>query len=156
MKNLLALIFLVSNFSFAQGMMDKPHHHMRERFKELEKIKLLESLNLDEETAIRFFTRRNKFLNEQQKLFNQRENLVKEAENFLKEKNLKDKDYDVMINKIKLVEDKLLNSRQKFFESVEDILTKEQTIKLFIFDYKFKQEIRKMLMKRGKRKFSPE
>ncbi len=153
MKYLLAFIFLVYNFSFAQGMMDQPHHRMRERFKELEKIKLLESLNLDEETAIRFFARRNKFLNAQQKLFKERENLVNEAEIFLEEKQQTDKDYDVMINKIKSIEEKLLNSRQKFFESVDDILTKEQIIKLFIFDYKFKQEIRKMLMKRGKRKF---
>jgi len=52
------LLLFISAYSFAQ-IENKPPHHMRERLSQLEKIKLIETLEMDEETTLKFFARRN-------------------------------------------------------------------------------------------------
>ena len=61
MKKLFTLIIiLAASIIFAQDRpQERDHRHFSKKFEELEKIKLLEILNLDEETAIKFFVRRN-------------------------------------------------------------------------------------------------
>jgi hypothetical protein len=151
MKNLIVIIVFFTTLASinAQGM-HKPHEHMREKYRQLEKLKLLETLQLDEETAIRFFSRRNEFFNEQKAILNKRKKLIEKAENMLNGKN---GDYNSIIDGIKNIEKELLEKRTSFLDSIKDILTKEQIIKMIIFDYRFKQEIRDVLMKRGKRKY---
>lgn len=151
MKNFfLAAIFFMS-FSFISAQrMHKPPEFMREKYRQLEKLKLLEVLQLDEETAIRFFSRRNKFFNEQKKILDKRKKIIESAEVILENKN---GDYDSVINGIKNIEEELLKKRSDFIDSVKDILTKEQIVKMIIFDFRFKEEIKGILMKKGRRKF---
>ena len=63
---LVALILTISITSFSQDGMDKM---MRQRNKihQLEKIKLIDELNLDEETSVKFFARRNEMQKEVEK-----------------------------------------------------------------------------------------
>ena len=61
MKSLITLtLLLIFSMVSAQNRPDRQHHRkFSDRFEELEKLKLLEILDLDEETAIKFFSRRN-------------------------------------------------------------------------------------------------
>ena len=60
MKNFIIIALLFATPLFAQkNMHERGRRNFGKRFEELEKIKLLEMLNLDEEVAIKFFTRRN-------------------------------------------------------------------------------------------------
>ena len=150
MKNLtIVIIFFIGLVSINAQDIHKPHERMREKYRQLEKLKLLETLQLDEETAIRFFSRRNKFFNEQKEILEKRKELIEKAENMLS-KN--DADYNSIITGMKKIEKELLNKRIAFLDSVTDILTQKQIVKMIIFDFKFKQEIRNILMKRNKRK----
>jgi len=57
MKKILLSLFLIGIISFVgipQRMHDKPNKH-RNKLAQLEKAKLIEALELDEETSIRFF-----------------------------------------------------------------------------------------------------
>ena len=151
MKNFLVIIVFFAGFGFMNGQgMHKPHEMMREKYRQLEKLKLLEVLQLDEETAIRFFSRRNKFFNEQKAILDKRKELIEKAEVILKNG---DGDYDTIIDGIKNIEEELLKKRSDFIDSVKDILTKEQIVKMIIFDFRFKEEIRGILMKKERRKF---
>ena len=48
----------------------------RDRLEQLEKIKLIESLDLDEETSIRFFARRNDSKNQIRELEKKAEDII--------------------------------------------------------------------------------
>ena len=150
MKNFFLISVFFMSFSFITAQrMHKPHKFMREKYRQLEKLKLLEVLQLDEETAIRFFSRRDKFYKEQKNILDKRKSLIEKAEVILENKS---GDYDSVINGIKNIEEELLKKRSDFIDSVKNILTKEQIVKMIIFDFRFKEEIRGILMKKERRK----
>ena len=56
---ILSFISFLSIEAFAQFEEGPPPHKMREKILQLEKIKLIEALQMDEETTLRFFARRS-------------------------------------------------------------------------------------------------
>lgn len=148
---LLVLLIIVSQ-NFAQPY-SKHDKNPKERMEQLEKMKLLEVLNLNEEEAIRFFSRRNEFRDEHRELIQQREAVLYEIELALgKEKSSEQMNYKDKVKEFLKLEEKLLRHRENFLNSISDILTTEQVAKLVVFESKFKQEIRDALIKRRGRK----
>ena len=86
MKNIvitiLALVIL-SSISYPQKMRDRMKQN-RGKLEQLEKIKLIEALDLNEETAIRFFARRNDFKNEINNLEDNSDEILVELEKTFK------------------------------------------------------------------------
>ncbi len=153
MKILLSVIFFIFglNFSFAQAITHNPKH-MQQKFKELEKLKLLEKMDLQEDTAIRFFTRRKNFIKEQQKLLKEKRKIIEQAEDLFKNKSKKLNNYKKMIDQIKNIDEKILRQKNSFINSLNDILSYKQIMKMIVFENKFRREIRKMLIKTRGRK----
>ena len=118
------------------------------KIEELEKVKLLDVLNLDEATSAKLFTRRNqnrtKIWDIEDKINNDLQNIEFEIK--------KGKDEDV--NKIQKMNEEYLNlsmevekEKLSFLRSLSDILTPEQIGKYIVFERKFRDEIRDLLMK---------
>lgn len=152
MKSRIIFFFLLvlSVSLFAQPMM-KHHRGPKERLEELEKIKLLETLQLDEEIAGRFLVRQKEFRDNQRELMDQRDAILLEMETALqKGKNVGEYDYGKSIKNLSEMEKKIGNHREEFINSLSDILTTEQTAKLIVFESKFKQELREALRMRRK------
>ncbi len=123
-----------------------------ERFMELEKIKLLETLNLDENTSVRFFTRRKKHLDEQKQLADKKDSLLLELlNNFETGEKQSDNYYKKMVRKINLLDKKLVDNKVNFINSLTDILSPKQIAKLVVFEFKFRKEIRDFFLNRRKR-----
>ena len=143
------LFFLVfAGMSIAQPF-GKHKWGPRERMEELERIKLLESLNLNEEVAVRFFTRRNDFRESQRKLMDQRDAALLDMEIAIqKEKSNEDFDYKSNIKKLQNLEKEINLKKDEFLNSLSDILTTEQIAKLIVFESKFREELRDALMRR--------
>jgi hypothetical protein len=117
------------------------------QLRQLEQIKLVETLNLDEETAIRFFARRNKHLDNVENLQKEKNLLINELAMKIKAgEKVNAKSY---LNKITALEKKMLNERIKFYNSLDDILNNEQLAKLIVFQSKFRKEIMRTIMKRN-------
>ena len=146
------LILITLNTNWAQDerfMHDNMH---RGRLAELEKIKLIETLQLDEETTLRFFARRNEHMNEQKKLMDTRRDLLEELENKFKNgEKLTDEEYLASVEKLQQSEKQALDNRIAFYNSLKDILTPEQLAKLAVFEFTFMKEIRKV-MRKGRQK----
>ncbi len=136
--------FAVLSGTFAQGF--HGHEEKDSRIRELERVKLIETLNLDEETSVRFFTRRNEHQNKMEELTDARnealDNLASEIENGADESLLQDK-----YKKIFKLEENILDERERFFESLDDIFNPIEKAKLLVFEHKFRRELRKLLMK---------
>jgi len=149
---LVMIILLTVNINLAQPY-QKHGKNPRERMEQLEKLKLLEALNLNEEEAIRFFARRNEFRDEHKDLIQKRDEIILNIELAIgKDKSENEADYEKKIKEFLMVEEKLIDHRAKFLNSLEDILTQEQIAKLIVFESKFKQEIRDLIIKRRGRK----
>ncbi len=140
-------VFCLYGNSFAQpfGRNDFPPDGMppRERFEQMEKLKLIEVLNLNETVTLKFFARRGESMERMKKLAQQREDLMEEIEQKFKkgEYENNDKYYKAKIDKVLEFESKMLEERKSFIYSLDDILTKEQILQFVIFEFRVKREI---------------
>ena len=148
----IALFFTFAVSVVAQDIGREEGTHRRrapmKKIEELEKIKLLDVLNLDEATSVKLFTRRNqdrtKIWDYEDKINNVLQNIESEI------KKGKDKD----ITKIQKLNEDFCNlsmdvekEKLSFLRSLSDILNPEQIGKYIVFERKFREEIRNLLMK---------
>ncbi|VAX26692.1 hypothetical protein MNBD_IGNAVI01-637 [hydrothermal vent metagenome] len=153
MKKIIAVavvLMLSTHVSVAQNWSQNKWGMTGGRISELEKIKLIEVLQMDEETTLKFFSRRNLHRLDQKKIMNKRDSLLKQLDKRIVDGDNKI-DYKKEIYQILDLEKELSNEREKFFKSLDDILSYEQIAKLLVFEKKFRSEIRKQLIKHGKR-----
>ncbi len=131
----------------------KPRMSM-EKIEQLERSKLIEILDLDEETAIRFFARRKEFREKERELFKKRDETIRKIEDKIRgDAELSDKESKEHLSEILSINQKIVTDKEKFFRSLNDILTPEQILKLAVFDNRFMREIKDLLIgrPRGKR-----
>ncbi|RMD49734.1 MAG: hypothetical protein D6830_04250 [Ignavibacteria bacterium] len=138
------LILITSAQLFAQEDMPPQDKRMRMKIERLEKMQLLEVLDLDEETAVRFFTRKKENMKEARKLMEQRDKLIEKLKDKIQNGN---GNYAGLIQKILDVENEIANKKAEFINSLKDILTEEQIAKVVVFDYTFKREIKDYLFR---------
>lgn len=149
---LVASILIISTIKLSSQPFDAPPHHMRERLTQLEKIKLIETLEMDEETTLKFFARRTEHQKKMDELASQADNTIDEMENLLKQKDeyspevLKN-----LIDKANSLRSQMEKEKSNFIDSLDDILSTEQIAKLIIFERRFKDELRRVLFRDRKR-----
>ena len=119
------------------------------KIEELEKIKLLDVLNLNEATSVKLFTRRNQ---NRTKIWDIEDKINEDLQNIELEIK-KGKDMDV--SKIQKLNEDYCNlsmdvekEKMSFIRSISDILTPEQIGKYIVFERRFREDIRELLMKR--------
>ena len=155
MNKLIIVVALLSIFVsavLAQDLGREEGSHKRrapmKKIEELEKIKLLDVLNLDETASAKLFTRRNqnrtRIWDDEDRINNVLQNIESEI------KKGKDKD----VTKIQKLNEDYCNlsmevekEKLSFLRSLSDILTPEQIGKYIVFERKFREEIRDLLMK---------
>lgn len=155
MKNLIIsalVLFILTAVSYPQKMRDKILKN-KDKLEQLEKIKLIESLDLNEETSIRLFSRRNDLKKEIEKLENRNEEIISDLEKSFNEddKNLEAKQTQLLSEFLKNKQE-IETRKQQFLTSLNDILSKEQICKYVVFEKKFRDEIRSVLMDSKKHK----
>ena len=125
----------------------------REKIESLEKIKLLETLDLDEETALKFFARRNEHKDRMKDFMDEQDAQYEKIENKISTlTNDNDPELKKMIDNYLSINQKMDEERKRFFNSLSDILTLKQQAKLALFERRFRQEIRDVLFHPRKRK----
>ena len=159
MKNInfsLLIILMLSTTLFAQKGKWQDEE-AREKFEQLEKIKLIETLEMDEETTLRFFARRSEHRKQQDEIQEKIRQKIDNLDVIFKSGRVATADEiksDVNeINNLQLQFDK---SRVDFVNSLSDILSYEQIAKLIIFEKRFRNEVRKLLIKERRPPIDPE
>ena len=142
---LTAFILLVCISSFPQQDREKMMKQ-RNKLHQLEKIKLIEVLNLDEDTSVRFFARRNSMQEEIKKLEDESENILSKLEETLENS---DKNTEAtqkkLINDLQNIKGKIETIKKQFINSLSDILSTEKIAKYIVFEQNFRDEIRKII-----------
>lgn len=148
-RNLLLFFILLLPVSamFAQPRMEKK---ALKKIDQLEKVKLLEILDMDEESSIKFFVRRKEFKERQRKIQDAVDSLHQSLHQKLESEAKAD--YKALVNEIIQKEDELMRSRIEYIRNQADILNDQQIAKLIIFEKEFRKEIQDLLFKRGGKK----
>jgi len=147
---IITLLLMFAQIIMAQGWSQNKWGMAGGRISELEKIKLIEALQMDEETTLKFFSRRNMHQLNQRKLVGKRDSLLNLLNNKIVDSD-NSTDYKNDIYQILDIEKEMSNEREQFFKSLNDILSYEQIAKLLVFEKEFRSELRRQIIKHGKR-----
>ncbi|MFC2083978.1 hypothetical protein ACFLS9_02885 [Bacteroidota bacterium] len=146
---LVLMTFVTANILFAQERDFLRRREMAQnKLEELEKIKIIEILDMDEETTLRFFSRRETHLEQQKKLIEERNDEIEQLEDKIRAEEFEEEFYKEKIEIILDFEQKAFAARKEFLTSLSDILTTEQIAKLIVFEIKFKREVREAFFRR--------
>ncbi|MBI3586777.1 MAG: hypothetical protein HY088_06575 [Ignavibacteriales bacterium] len=140
-------IFIVATISVGYGqggppgMMRRPPQERVEQFK---KIRLMEVLQLDEQTSIKFFARYNKHSE------SFRENRMKRNEALdqialLRKTNASDKDFEKIIQEVRSLDAQLTDVWLKYLDELSEILTTKQMAEYLAFERNFTQNLRDLM-----------
>jgi len=155
MNKYFAVLFLVYINSVAlsqDGHFGPRDKDAAEKIFQLEKIKLIEVLEMDEETAIRFFARRSELKKATDEIQNKIEEIIKNLEVVDKAgKVYTENELITYINDFNNLNLQMSQRRTEFINSLNDILTYDQIRRLIVFERKFKDELRRALFKERKR-----
>lgn len=155
----LFVVFSIFVFAFAFASVEAQNWKDRDksgykRIEELERIKLIEALNMDEETTLRFFARRNEHRETMHKLYQQSDELIETIDAVLKSDS-KSKDEAELKRLLDLYlsnEKRKSEEKRKFLASLPEILATDQVLKFVIFEKKFREEMRRILMKERRKR----
>ncbi|MCH7974058.1 MAG: hypothetical protein IIA48_04760 [Bacteroidetes bacterium] len=147
---ILFLILLIIPVSYSQNKM-KMHKVRMNKLEQLERLKLIDVLDLDEETTLRFFVRQKELRNRMEEYKKEGVKLLTKMKYLINNDDKKDElksttDYYLALG------EKIANKKTGFVKSLNDIFTEEQIAKLLIFEMKFREDIRGMLFKMRKKK----
>lgn len=155
---MLLLISILSTEIFSQ------QHHMgnrrgnpRERIDQLEKIKLIEELNMSEEVSVKFFARRNEFREKEKKLHERIDSLSR----LIRDKSVNqdvqtsDAEWKKIIEEFISVEKMTRKNKINFVSSLQNLLTPKQMAQFLAFERKFREEVQDIIL-RGRQKPIPE
>ncbi len=150
MKNLnysMIIVLILSALTFAQKGKWQDDE-AREKFEQLEKIKIIETLELDEETTLRFFSRRAEHKKQQDEIHFNIQQKIDNLDVILKSGNaVTDEEIQSNIAEINTLQLQFEKNRADFINSLSDIMSYEQISKLIIFEKQFRNEVRKLIMK---------
>ena len=156
MKKLITLsiiIVLVSTTINAQRNQDGKHK-VPERIMQLEKIKLIETLEMDEETTLKFFARKSESDREVEEIQKAIDEKLDKMEQLVNRDNSLDEEIRTGLDELNFMHQKLVENKTNFIESLGDILSYKQIAKLVLFERKFREELRRAIFKdRRKKKF---
>ena len=147
-KIFLALIILAiaSEYSFGQKRESfGPPKNVQKKIEELERIKLMEVLDLKEDVMLKFFSRRKNFIDKFHQLEEEKENKIDELQKAID--NEDDQALKKRIDEINSLDENIIKNRIEFFNSLNDILNEQQIAKVVVFDRNFRRELRDMILK---------
>ena len=115
-----------------------------ERVEQFKKIRMMEVLNLDEETSVRFFARYDKEQKLIRDLTSQRNDIIDRLEQLTKG-SAPDAEYDKAFKELRDVENQVHEARIGYWDSLSDILTKKQLAEYTVFERNFFRDLRDIM-----------
>jgi len=144
---ILIMLLILPNSIFSQREKWRDDE-MRAKFEQLEKIKLIETLEMNEETTLRFFSRKSEHQKQQDEIQDKIREKIDNLEVIFKSGRVATVDeLKKNISEINALQSELEKNRIEFINSLSDILSYEQIAKLLIFERKFRDEIRRLIIK---------
>jgi len=145
------IVFILFSSGYSQQRMRQGQDQRPlQRIEQWERLKLIDALSLNEETAIRFFARRHENQKKMKEILDQRDDAIRELEDGIRNGNQNDATFKDKLNALLLLENNISKERENFLRSLSDLLSPMQIAKLVVFETRFRKEVRESLMGKGK------
>lgn len=149
MKYLLIILLTIVPIIQSPAQEMRRHEIQRmHRIEQLERIKLIEEINLTEEQSVRFFSRRKEHRKEIENIEKRIDETLSEIDKILNSGDIKESTLKKLVEDVLTNREKIETKRKQFILSLNDILSTEQISKLILFERRFRDEIREMIIKR--------
>lgn len=148
---------IMSTALIAQHRMGDRKRNFRDRIDQLEKIKLIEELNMSEEVTMKFFAKRNDFREKGKRLHEKIDSLSilireKSSDN---DEQTSTAEWKKIIDEFVTTEKMLQKNKLDFFNSLQNLLTPQQMAKFLAFEQRFREEVQEIIL-HGRKKPIPE
>jgi len=114
---------------------------MHRRFEQLKLIKMLELLNLDEDSEAEFISLYRQHSKEMKEIMKTRKELIMELSQLVRSTSDDQKKYDEIFNEINNIDIKQMELIHSHFNQLKTVLTNEQIGKMYIFHDRFGPEL---------------
>jgi Spy/CpxP family protein refolding chaperone len=142
---LLLLVFAaVAAQSTAQDNPPQGQGRALERVEQFKKIRLMEVLNLDEQSSIKFFARYNKYQESLRELRKKQVQALGRMQELRKSKAA-DSEYDKMVDELLSLERQINEAKSKYVEELKGTLTSKQLAEYLVFEARFQQNLRDLV-----------
>lgn len=121
-----------------EGMGNRRPMERLERFK---KIRMVEALNLDEETGVKLVSRYSKHRERMKELESERSGVVEALEELVRS-NAGDGEYQKQFAELIETEKKIADARKRFMDELKEVLTTKQIAQYIIFERDFMKDVR--------------
>jgi hypothetical protein len=147
--NIKKFIYLSLFFALCTGLTAQPAEHARERIEMLKKMKLLEILNLKENEADKFLVKYN---STEQTIKEKQKNLDLAADELglSLRANANEKEIIEKTNKMLQNQKELQDAMTKKYEVMKEVLAPKDFAKYVIFEKRFVERLRKLIMDKAK------
>lgn len=142
----IALLFVTISFSYAQDNQAAASNKAIERIQQIRKVKLIEVLDLDDNTADKFFLKDHQNSKKIDNIRQEIDNLSTELEKSLREGQQADirKKSDQMFTKMT----EFMNLNIDRLKTAKQLLPEEKFAKFMVFETKFRREIEMFLIRK--------
>ncbi|GJQ22079.1 MAG: hypothetical protein HBSIN02_24340 [Bacteroidia bacterium] len=130
--------------AFAQDQLPMMRGPAAERIEQFKKVQLMEKLQMDEQTSIRFFARYNSYQEELKDLNRKRNELIDELQ-VLRRRNAGEAEFRKVLSELRSLADPAVEIRGKYFDDLSAILTPKQMAEYVIFERNFLQNLREIM-----------
>jgi hypothetical protein len=140
------LVFVNGNFAYSQdGRQGSPFGGPgAAKFEQFKKMRIIEALHLDDETAIRFVTKYNKFTEEMRDAGKKRNEVIARLDDALKNK-ASEETLDKIIKEFLVCDDRAGDIRNKFYQDLREVFSMKQLAQFIVFEKNFNQNIREIM-----------
>lgn len=128
----------------AQGIPPPDGPRAAGRIEQLRKVRMIEALDLTEEQSIRFFARLHEHEKAKQALMDEKSATLDKLERLIRN-DADDKEYRGLFPLIGEADAEIMESDNRFFEGLSDLLSESQRAKYLLFGRQFHRELQDAL-----------
>ena len=141
---LLVALIAMSGIGMAQRGPGPGPGRAAERVDQFRKLRMIETLKLDDKTSVPFFTKYNKHEEIVRDINKQREGLLDELQG-MRESGAKDADLEKIVSELLALDTKQAEERTRYVEDLKSVLSTSQIADLFLFERNFTRNVRHMM-----------
>ncbi len=146
------LLLVVVTFAVNAQPPGPPGERSLERIEHLKKLRLVELLDMKEEQAVRFFARLKDHDAAMKSLMQGKMEALDRIERLVRNE-ADQKDLEKAFPDALAFDEKIIQEKQKFFDSLADILTVQQRAQYLLFERQVERELREALREVRQRRF---
>ncbi len=143
----LPVLFLVIVFANIHTDAQEMALNSKERFLQLKKIKLLETLEMDEQTANTFLIKFSVMEKEMAKIRDDFDELNSQLNKLIRQ-DASEKELEAAIKKVEHNMEQMLKVRKTFMSEAKKLLSTNQYAKYLLFEFKFEKQVHRLLMRK--------